>query len=152
MAAILFKPQLINDEFLRIYLLFPWVLALYHAQDTRDNFGEPVSAGPGSSDCSCPRPGGEIETFWFTWFTKPRHTHATTPVSRKYQFSSAKLHVSMFLDDIASCHAVPMTLTCVFTALLDIPIATPAGEIHFWVSVPLELHAVARPLFGTALY
>ena len=76
---------------------------------------------------------------------KPRHTHATTPVSRKHQFSSAKLHVSMFLDDIASCHDVPMTLTGVFTMLLDIPIATPAGDIQFWVSVPQELHAVARP-------
>ena len=76
---------------------------------------------------------------------KPRHTHATTPVSRKHQFSSAKLHVSMFPDDITSCHDVPMTLTGVFTTLLDIPIATPAGEIQFWVSVPQELHAVARP-------
>ena len=79
---------------------------------------------------------------------KPRHTHATTPVSRKHQFSSAKLHVSMFWDDIASCHDVPMTLTGVFTTLLDIPIATPAGEIQFWVSVPQacqELQAVARP-------
>ena len=73
------------------------------------------------------------------------HTHATTPVSHKHQFSSAKLHVSMFLDDIASCHDVPMTLTGVFTTLLDIPIAMPAGEIQFWVSVPQELHAVARP-------
>ena len=53
--------------------------------------------------------------------------------------------MSMFLDDIASCHAVPMRLTGVFTTLLDIPIATPAGEIHFLVSVPLQLHAVARP-------
>ena len=65
---------------------------------------------------------------------KPRHTHATTPVFRKHQFNSAKLHVSMFRDDIASCHDVPMTLTGVFTTLLDIPIATPAGEIQFWAS------------------
>ena len=83
---------------------------------------------------------------------KPRHTHATTPVSRKHQFSSAKLHVSMFLDDIASSHAIPVKLTGVFTALLDIPIVTPAGEIHFWVSVPLELHAVARPPVTNSLY
>ena len=76
---------------------------------------------------------------------KPRHTHATTPVSRKHQFSSAILHVSMFLDDIASCHDVPMTLTGVFTTLLDIPIATLVVEIQFWVSVPQELHAVAHP-------
>ena len=76
---------------------------------------------------------------------KPRHTHATTPVSRKHPFSSAKLHVSMFLDDIVNCHDVPMTLTGVFTTLLDIPIATLVGEIQFWVSVSLELHAVARP-------
>ena len=76
---------------------------------------------------------------------KPRHTHATTPVSRKHQFNSAKLHVSMFLDDIASCHDLPVTLTGVFTMLLDIPIATPAGDIQFWVSVPQELHAAARP-------
>ena len=68
---------------------------------------------------------------------KPRHTHATTPVSRKHQFSSAKLHMSMFLDDITSCHDVPMTLTGVFTMLLDFPIGTLAGEIQFWVSVPL---------------
>ena len=59
---------------------------------------------------------------------KPRHTHATALVSRKHQYSSAKLHVSMFQDDIASCHDVPLTLTGVFTALLDIPIVTPAGE------------------------
>ena len=76
---------------------------------------------------------------------KPRHTHAITPVSRKHQFSSAKLHVSMFLDDIASCHDIPMTLTGVFTMLLDIRIATLVGEIQFGVSVSLELHAVARP-------
>ena len=44
------------------------------------------------------------------------------------KYSSAKLHVSMFQDDIASCHDVPMTPTGVFTALLDIPIVTPAGE------------------------
>ena len=53
--------------------------------------------------------------------------------------------MNMFLDDIASCHAVSMTSTGVFTTLLDIPIATPAGEKHFWVSVSLELHAVAHP-------
>ena len=76
---------------------------------------------------------------------KPRHTHATTPVSRKHQFSSAKLHVSMFLDDITSCYDVPMTLTGVFAMLLDIPIATLVGEIQFGVSVPQELHAVACP-------
>ena len=76
---------------------------------------------------------------------KPRHTHATTPVSCKHQFSSAKLHVSMFLDDIASSHDVPMTLTGVFTMLLDIPIATLVGEIQLWVSVSLKLHQVARP-------
>ena len=76
---------------------------------------------------------------------KPRHTHATTPVSRKHQFSSAKLHVSMFLNDIASCHDVPMMLTVVFTMLLDIPVATPADQIQCCVGVPQELHAVARP-------
>ena len=51
----------------------------------------------------------------------------------------------MFLDDITSCHAVPMTLTGVFTTLLDIPIAMPVGEIQFRVSVSLEPHAVACP-------
>ena len=77
---------------------------------------------------------------------KPRHTHATTPVSRKHQFSSIKLHVSMLLDDIPSCHDIPMMLTGVFTTLLDIPIAMLVGEIQFWVSVSLELHAaVAQP-------
>ena len=49
---------------------------------------------------------------------------------------NAKLLMSMFLDDIASCHAVPMTLTGVFTMLLDIPLATPVGETQFWISVP----------------
>ena len=78
---------------------------------------------------------------------KPRHTHATTLVSRKHQFSSTKLHVSMFLDDITSCHAVHMTQIGVFITLLDILIATPAGEIQFRVSVSIELHAVARPPF-----
>ena len=36
---------------------------------------------------------------------------------QKHQSSSAELHQSMFLDDITSCHAVPITLTGVLHCL-----------------------------------